>query len=120
VASDIPAAAASLAAAAAGAVTGASKEPERPKKQGSKGTHALRTLFNVAHRLADSLGQSWIHVVQVLNTLEAVLAAGKVGRLLLGAVTTAAARGCACRDGMMGRREGHSVCCWLVGTCAVH
>jgi hypothetical protein len=83
VTSDVSTVATSLAAAAAG--PGAAPPERPPKYGGNKGTHALRTLFNVAHRLADSLGQAWIHVVQVLNTLEAVLAAGKVGYLLFGA-----------------------------------
>ena len=45
---------------------------------GLKNVHALRTLFNVAHRLADTLGQSWVYVVEVLDTLDMVLAGGTV------------------------------------------
>ncbi len=39
----------------------------------TKNLHALRTLFNCAHRLADGLGPSWVHVVDVLNSLDRLL-----------------------------------------------
>lgn len=40
-----------------------------------RNVQALRTLFNIAHRLADSLGASWGYVVDVLHGLDRVLAA---------------------------------------------
>lgn len=42
---------------------------------GLKNIHCLRTVFNVAHRLADSLGSSWGLVVEVLYTLDKALPA---------------------------------------------
>lgn len=59
-----------------------------PAGIGLKNVHCLRTVFNVAHRLADSLGNSWGLVVEVLYTLDRALpavgpaSAGKVGRRL--------------------------------------
>lgn len=59
-----------------------------PAGIGLKNVHCLRTVFNVAHRLADSLGNSWGLVVEVLYTLDKALpvvgpvSAGKVGRCL--------------------------------------
>lgn len=46
-----------------------------------KNVAALRTLFTVAHRLSDSLGPSWAHVVDVLHGLDWVLAARGGGQL---------------------------------------
>jgi hypothetical protein len=40
---------------------------------GIKNIHSLRTLFNVSHRLADSLGHAWVFVVEVLFALERAL-----------------------------------------------
>lgn len=60
-----------------------------PPVLGVKNIHALRTLFNVSHRLADSLGPAWVYVVEVLYTLDRALpqaagsSAGKVSRLPL-------------------------------------
>ena len=34
---------------------------------------SLRALFNLAHRLNDALGSSWVYVIDVLNCLEKVL-----------------------------------------------
>lgn len=42
---------------------------------GLKNIHCLRTVFNVAHRLADALGNSWGLVVEVLSTLDRALPA---------------------------------------------
>lgn len=42
---------------------------------GLKNVHCLRTVFNVAHRLADSLGNSWGLVFEVLYTLDKALPA---------------------------------------------
>lgn len=42
---------------------------------GLKNIHCLRTVFNVAHRLADTLGNSWALVVEVLYTLDRALPA---------------------------------------------
>jgi hypothetical protein len=42
---------------------------------GLKNVHCLRTVFNVAHRLADSLGNSWGLVVEVLYSLDKALPA---------------------------------------------
>ena len=36
---------------------------------------ALRTLFNVAHRLHATLGPSWVLVLETLNALDRVLLA---------------------------------------------
>jgi hypothetical protein len=47
-----------------------------PAGIGLKNVHCLRTVFNVAHRLADSLGNSWGLVVEVLYTLDKALPAG--------------------------------------------
>ena len=44
-----------------------------PPALGVRNVHALRTLFNVAHRLADSLGPAWAYVVEVLYALDAAL-----------------------------------------------
>jgi hypothetical protein len=41
--------------------------------------HALRILFNCAFRLADSLGPSWVLVVEVLCTLDRLLPAAGAG-----------------------------------------
>ena len=35
---------------------------------------ALRALFNLAHRLSDVLGGSWLYVVDVVNALDIMLA----------------------------------------------
>lgn len=66
---------------AAAAGTAASAAP--PVTLGVKNIHALRTLFNVSHRLADSLGHAWVYVVEVLFTLERALppAAGVPGKV---------------------------------------
>jgi hypothetical protein len=53
---------------------------------GLKNIHCLRTVFNVAHRLADSLGNSWGLVVEVLYTLDKALPAvgsGSGGKVCL-------------------------------------
>lgn len=52
----------------------------------SKNVHALRTLFNVAQRLADVLGPSWVLVVQVLFVLDRALPAGSGGMVSGGSV----------------------------------
>jgi hypothetical protein len=58
--------------------------------------HALRILFNCAFRLADSLGPSWVLVVEVLCTLDRLLpAAGAGGGAKVGTTGTA---GSACTD----------------------
>lgn len=46
---------------------------------GVKNVHALRILFNCAFRLADSLGPSWVLIVEVLCTLDRVLPAAGAG-----------------------------------------
>lgn len=38
-----------------------------------KNMHALRTLFNIAHKLHPVLGTSWILVLENLNTLDRIL-----------------------------------------------
>lgn len=38
-----------------------------------KNVHALRTLFNVAHRLHHLLGPAWVLVLDILNTLDRIL-----------------------------------------------
>jgi hypothetical protein len=38
-----------------------------------KNVQALRTLFNIAHRLSDCLGQGWVYVMDVLNALDRML-----------------------------------------------
>lgn len=38
-----------------------------------KNVHALRTLFNIAHRLAGTLGKSWGLVLETLSHLERAL-----------------------------------------------
>lgn len=53
---------------------------------GLKNIHCLRTVYNVAHRLADSLGNSWGLVVEVLYTLDKALPAvgsGSGGKVCL-------------------------------------
>jgi len=68
---------------------------------GLKNIHCLRTVFNVAHRLADSLGNSWGLIVEVLYTLDKALpavgsgAGGKVGAHLDGLKPDAAWSTCA-------------------------
>ena len=39
----------------------------------AKNVHALRTLFNCAHRLAPLLGPAWLLVLGNLNRLDAIL-----------------------------------------------
>ncbi|KAK3236704.1 hypothetical protein CYMTET_53172 [Cymbomonas tetramitiformis] len=39
----------------------------------TKNVHALRTLFNIAHRLAGNLGPSWVLVLETLSQLERAL-----------------------------------------------
>jgi hypothetical protein len=39
----------------------------------AKNVHALRTLFNVAHRLHPLLGFSWLLVIENLNSLDRIL-----------------------------------------------
>ena len=39
----------------------------------ARNVHALRTLFNVAHRLAPLLGPAWLLVLDNLNRLDAIL-----------------------------------------------
>jgi hypothetical protein len=75
--SPTPVSAAAAAAVAAAAAATAAGSPGGTVL-GLKNVHALRTLFNVAHRLADTLGQSWVYVVEVLDTLDMVLAGGTV------------------------------------------
>jgi hypothetical protein len=63
---------------------------------GVRNVHALRILFNCAFRLADSLGPSWVLVVEVLCTLDRLLpAAGAGGGAKVGTTGTA---GSACTD----------------------
>ncbi|DBA68408.1 TPA: hypothetical protein ACH3X2_013711 [Trebouxia sp. C0005] len=38
-----------------------------------KNVHALRTLFNIAHRLHHLLGPAWVLVLDILNTLDRIL-----------------------------------------------
>ncbi len=38
-----------------------------------KNMHALRTLFNIAHKLHPVLGSSWILVLENLNSLDRIL-----------------------------------------------
>ena len=38
-----------------------------------KNVHALRTLFNIAHRLHHLLGPAWVLVLDILNTLDKIL-----------------------------------------------
>jgi hypothetical protein len=38
-----------------------------------KNVQAMRTLFNVAHRLSGALGPAWALVLETLNTLDAIL-----------------------------------------------
>jgi hypothetical protein len=38
-----------------------------------KNMHALRTLFNIAHKLHPVLGTSWILVLENLNSLDRIL-----------------------------------------------
>jgi hypothetical protein len=53
--------------------SGASASAGPPPALGTKNIHSLRTLFNVSHRLADSLGHAWVFVVEVLFALERAL-----------------------------------------------
>ena len=39
----------------------------------AKNVHALRTLFNVAHKLHPLLGSSWLLVLENLNSLDRIL-----------------------------------------------
>ena len=39
----------------------------------AKNVHALRTLFNVAHKLHPLLGPSWLLVLENLNSLDRIL-----------------------------------------------
>ena len=38
-----------------------------------KNVHALRTLFNIAHRLHHVLGPAWVLVLDILNMLDKIL-----------------------------------------------
>jgi hypothetical protein len=91
---------------------------------GLKNVHCLRTVFNVAHRLADVLGSSWALLVDVLAALDRALPAvapggaaagsGQVRRVRRGAVW----RGVAWR-GVRRVQECHHECTRVCGALAV-
>jgi hypothetical protein len=69
---------------------------------GVRNVHALRILFNCAFRLADSLGPSWVLVVEVLCTLDRLLPAAGAGGAKVGVVDAAgecAGMPCGCDAG---------------------
>ena len=56
-----------------------------------KNVQALRTLFNVAHRLDHHLGRSWFMVLENLNNLDRILHSPR---------TTTQVRGTTCSTGV--------------------
>ncbi len=78
-----------------------------------KNVQALRTLFNIAHRLSDNLGKGWLYVMDVLNALDRVIgspaATTQVGARAQQGLWDRAARGRAPRSWRRGearRRRG--------------
>lgn len=60
-----------------------------------KNVQAMRTLFNIAHRLANVLGPAWAYVLETLNTLDKILNSPKTTtqEMASGGVTGAAVSG---------------------------
>lgn len=56
-----------------GKATGGATEASEGVVLTPKNVHALRTLFNVAHRLHHLLGPAWVLVLDILNTLDRIL-----------------------------------------------
>lgn len=53
---------------------GAGSEGKDSMVLSAKNVQALRTLFNIAHRLNESLGRAWLPVMDVLTQLDSILA----------------------------------------------
>ena len=56
-----------------GVLAAASEAAESGLVLAPKNVQSMRTLFNIAHRLANSLGPAWALVLETMNTLDRIL-----------------------------------------------